>query len=104
MAVLTIESLHIADSGKPPDLKRDLNGPYTAYFENECGEQLIFTYDYKKQQGLLWHGDYSWEEPQLVFAGSVPTLVMHQLECDWLRLVWDAAVNRRGKCNELRPI
>jgi len=81
-------------SGKPPDLIA--KGCYTAYFENQYGEQLVFQYDYKAKEGTLWHGDYSWEEPVQVMGGGT-TMILGEEEREWLHLVWCVATTGESR-------
>jgi hypothetical protein len=97
--VLTVPNHHIEMSGKPPG--RVATGCYTAYFENDYGEQLLFQYDYKEKKGTLWHGDYSWEEPLPVMGGGT-TLTMSEEEREWLGLVWRVATRHETKEFQLR--
>jgi len=92
--VLTVANRHIKGCGKPPDLKAD--GAYTAYFENDYGEQLVFQYDSEQKKGTLWHGDYSWEDPVEVMAGGT-TLIISRDERFWLALVWDVATKYESR-------
>jgi len=91
--VLTVTNRHIKGSGEPPDLKAD--EVYTAYFENDYREQLVFQYDSKEKKGTLWHGDYGWEDPVDVMAGAT-TLILSQEEQTWLALVWRVATRRES--------
>ena len=97
--VLTIPNHHYECCGKPPDLKAQ--GVYTAYFENDYGEQVVFQYDYKTKKGTLWHGDYGWEAPAQVMAGGT-TMIMSEEEREWLRLVWRVATRSETKEFKLR--
>lgn len=97
--VLTIPNHHYDCCGKPPDLSAKAG--YTAYFENDYGEQIVFQYDYKTKKGTLWHGDYGWEEPVQVMAGGT-TMIMGEEEREWLRLVWRVATRSETKEFQLR--
>lgn len=97
--VLTIPNCHTMSCGKPPDLKTE--DRYTAYFENNYGEQLVFQYNFEAKKGTLWHGDYSWEEPVAVMGGGT-TMIMDEEEREWLRLVWRVATRRETKEFQLR--
>jgi len=98
--VLTVPNYHYECCGKPPDLNAQHDG-YTAYFENDYGEQIVFQYDYKTKKGTLWHGDYSWDHPVEVMGGGT-TMVMGNEEREWLRLVWRVATRRESKEFQLR--
>jgi len=87
--VLTIPNRHYECCGKPPEL--EASGCYTAYFENQYGEQIVFQYDYGMKQGKMWHGDWSWEHPLDVFAGIAPEIILSEEEREWLRLCWKTA-------------
>ena len=93
--VLTVPNHHYECCGKPPDLNA-MDG-YTAYFENDYGEQIVFQYDYKSKKGTLWHGDYGWDEPVPIMGGGT-TMIMSEEEREWLRLVWRVAT--RGETKE----
>ena len=92
--VLIVPNHHIEMSGKLPELIA--KGCYTAYFENQYGEQLVFQYDY---EGTLWHGDYSWEEPVQVMSGGT-TMILGEEEREWLHLVWRTAT--KGESREFQ--
>jgi hypothetical protein len=98
--VLTVPNGHYECCGKPPEL-RARDGCYTAYFENDCGEQIVFQYDYKSKKGTLWHGDYGWDEPVTVMGGGT-TMIMSEEEREWLRLVWRVATRAETKEFQLR--
>lgn len=97
--VLTVPNSHYECCGKPPDL--NAKDAYTAYFENDYGEQIVFQYDYKSKKGTLWHGDYGWEEPVQVMAGET-TMIMGEEEREWLWLVWRVATRSETKEFQLR--
>ena len=90
--VLTVLNVHIPGCGKPPGLE-PAGRCYTAYFENEELEQLVFRYDYDLKRGTLWHGDYNWERPVKVENGHCP-LILSREEEQWLQLVWQVAIKR----------
>ena len=97
--VLTVPNRHYECCGKPPDL--NAKDGYTAYFENDYGEQVVFQYDYKSKEGTLWHGDFSWEKPVPVMGGGT-TMIMSEEEREWLRLVWRVATRGETKEFQLR--
>lgn len=87
--VLTIPNKHIVSCGVPPNLVA--SDHYTAYFENDYGEQLVFTYDRAEHKGTLWHGDWGWKQSLEVHAGLVPDMILSDEEKRWLSLVWEVA-------------
>ena len=99
--VLTVPNRHYECCGKPPDL--NTKDGYTAYFENDYGEQIVFQYNYKSKQGKLWHGDFSWEEPLSVMGGGT-TMILSEEEREWLRLVWRVATRNESKEFQLRSL
>ena len=88
--VLTVQNCHIKECGEPPGLVAGISG-YTAYFENDDGEQLVFQYDREKHQGTLWHGDITWGKPVEIFAGQPVKIILSAEEREWLVLVWRVA-------------
>lgn len=95
--VLSVPNHHYECCGKPPELVA--TGCYTAYFENDYGEQMVFQYNYKEKKGVLWHGDCGWEESFPVMAGGT-TIIISDEEREWLRLVWGVAT--RGESEEFQ--
>ena len=98
--ILTIPNYHVVSCGKPPELMAG-GSRYTAYFENDYGEQLVFRYDHKTRKGTLWHGDYTCEEPVAVMGGGT-TMIMGEEEREWLRLVWRVATRHETREFQLR--
>ena len=98
--VLTIPNHHLMCCGKPPELVAD-GSVYTAYFENQRGEQLVFQFDYKVKKGTLWHGDYGWEHLVTIMGGGT-TMLINEEEREWLQLVWRIATRRETKEFQLR--
>lgn len=96
--VLTVPNFHTMSCGKPPELVA--GDKYTAYFENDHGEQIVFKYDYEAKKGTLWHGDYSWEELVAVMGGGT-TMIMGEEEREWLRLVWRVATRHETRESQL---
>lgn len=97
--VLTVPNRHYECCGKPPELNAE--DRYTAYFENDFGEQIVFQYDYRSKKGTLWHGDFGWNEPVPVMGGST-TMIMNEGEREWLRLVWRIVTRNETKEFQLR--
>ncbi len=87
--VLTVPNKHVKSCGEPPELAGGRN--YTAYFENEYGEQLVFQYDRLSHKGTLLHGDMGWDDPREVHKGTILGVILSEEERKWLRLVWDTA-------------
>ena len=89
--LFSVRNKHIANSGQPPSIDGNTAGRYHGYFENEYGEQAIFTYDHRAQIGTLWMGDIGWGNPKIVVGGEVPDLILGENEQLWLRACWTAA-------------
>ncbi len=97
--VLTVPNFHYKCCGQPPDL--NAGGCYTAYFENNCGEQIVFQYDHRSKKGTMWHGDYGWDKPVSVMGGG-STMIMGKEEREWLQLVWRVATRIETREFQLR--
>ena len=97
--VLTVPNFHSKCCGKPPEL--NAGGCYTAYFENSCGEQIVFQYDFRSKKGTLWHGDFGWDMPVPVMGGGT-TMIMSKEEREWLHLVWQVAIRTETREFQLR--
>ncbi len=73
--ILTIRNCHIPECGTPPTLGVK-NGTYTAYFENQHGEQAVMQYDPTTKTARLLMGDVGWEEELKVVAFRGEPLVL----------------------------
>ena len=95
-ALFFVTNKHSPSSGEPPQIDANTPNRYHSYFENAQGEQLIFVFDYAKNEALLYHGDAGWEHPQPVHDGITPNVVLDEAERLWLRACWMAATEGRG--------
>ena len=100
-AILTIYNNHYESCGEPPKLDNAIGGMYIGYFQNEYGEQWLFTYDHATDTGILRGGDVNWDKRYIVMNGNVPELVLDSGEQQWLTSCWNAATafrttRRRG--------
>ena len=85
--ILSITNHHFA---APPDFQigeRD----YVGYFENELGEQWVFTYCRDDGKGWLWGGDVGWEKKEVI--GGLPPWIMGGAEMTWLTVCWRTATD-----------
>lgn len=82
---------HIGACGNPPRVSNADSGNYFGYFENEHGEQWVFTYDRKSETGELCGGDVGWENAHQVRNGKVVELILNAEERKWLQACWEAA-------------
>ncbi len=58
--ILTVNNAHPAASGRPPVLRTGES--YISYFENDRGEQWIFSMDWQSEVFFLAGGNIGWEE------------------------------------------
>ncbi len=89
--LLRIRNHHAPACGDPPIVDGDEKSIYIGYFENEYGEQWIFTYDRKMKKGELRGGDVGWNKVQRVEDGAVHGLILNAPEQAWLDACWKAA-------------
>jgi hypothetical protein len=98
--VLTVNNKHIEQCGLPPKLETSPE-TYTAYFENEHGEQLVFQHKWSDPEATLWHGDAGWQEPHKIRIDSQefpqPDLILSPEEYIWLCLACVMAARRHPK-------
>lgn len=66
MPLFSVENRHVKDCGVPGEF--DGNKEYTSYFEGECRDQFIFTFDRSTQECTLRSGGYGWNK---VYTGKV---------------------------------
>jgi hypothetical protein len=64
--LLSIRNHHASASGDPPIVKSDDPNVYIGYFENEHGEQWIFTCDRTTRRVELRGGDAGWTKTYAV--------------------------------------
>lgn len=90
--VLVVRNTQHKTCGIAPNLTNQPQS-FTAYTENEHGEQVVFQYSYSTHTGQLFYGDHSWESPVPVEDGSCK-LVLSAQEREWLYCVWRLATSR----------
>jgi len=81
--LLKIPNHHAATCGDPPIVSGDESHLYIGYFENEHGEQWIFTRDRKTGIATLRGGEIGWNTAIDVTADESPGLVMNSSELTW---------------------
>ena len=90
--VFAVYNNPVPGCGEPPRLETsDDEGLYRGYFENEHGEQWIFTYRRDEATGTLRGGDVGWDEAHVVNGGRVHGLALDGEESAWLATCWRAA-------------
>ena len=81
--LLKIPNHHAASCGDPPIVNGNEGRCYIGYFENEHGEQWIFTRDRKAGTATLRGGDIGWNTA--IDVTSRPTkLILNVAEQNWL--------------------
>src|SRR5437763_1217392 len=89
--LLRIRNHHVAGCGDPPIINGDDPAVYIGYFENEYGEQWVFTYHRKTRNAELRGGDAGWNTLYKVVDGCAAGLILTEEERTWLRACWRAA-------------
>jgi len=92
----SMRNVHVASSGTPPLFSNEDPDRYHGYFENQHGEQWVFTYDRSTRTALLRGGDAGWHQAYEVVDGKSPELVLSLEELQWLHACWAAAVRKAG--------
>ncbi len=82
--LLTIRNHHSAACGDPPIVNEDGRNTYIGYFENQHGEQWIFSCDRRTGEAELRGGDTGWNKPWPVVGGNVDGLNLNREEKLWL--------------------
>jgi hypothetical protein len=88
--LLTIRNHHSASCGDPPIVASDNSSTYIGYFENQFGEQWVFTIDRASGDAVLRGGDTGWNTAHEVVNGEVADLILSVEEKAWLRACWTA--------------
>ncbi len=79
-ALLIVKNAHSAASGHPPVLRTGEG--YISYFENDRGEQWVFSMDWKSEVFFLAGGNIGWEERIIGEEG------LKDLECGVPEQMW----------------
>jgi len=82
--LLKIRNHHAATCGDPPIINGDESHLYIGYFENEHGEQWIFTRDRKTGIATLRGGDIGWNTAIDVTSGPNTELILSASEQNWI--------------------
>ncbi len=88
--VMAARSNHVGDSVPPVDTAALPRSVYKGYFENEHGEQAIFTYKRGDDHAMVYLGDNDWL-PVRVVDGVAEGLILDPAEVAWLVACWNAA-------------
>ncbi len=91
--ILTIYNNHVPSCGEPPSIDNADRNKYYGYFQNEHGEQWLFTYDHETETGTLRGGDADWNRIYRVTNGQAPELILNATERQWLLACWAAATD-----------
>jgi hypothetical protein len=70
-----------ADADPGPD-------KYVGYFDNEHGEQAMYSYDWRTGEATVSLGDAEWETALPVVNGEVAGVAITEAERAWLRACW----------------
>jgi hypothetical protein len=82
--LLTIRNHHSPACGDPPIVCEENRDTYIGYFENQHGEQWIFTRNRMTGEAVLRGGDTGWNKPWSVVEGKVNGLILNREEQLWL--------------------
>ena len=86
--LLRIANHHSPSCGDPPIIDSEKGNCYVGYFENEHGEQWIFTLNRKTRKAILRGGDVGWNTDMEVIDGQVDDLILGICERAWLQACW----------------
>ena len=89
--LLTIRNHHSPSCGDPPIVKKEDPDTYIGYFENEHGEQWVFTCERTTGEAVLRGGDIGWNESWPVVNGEVDAQNLSRHEKLWLAACHAAA-------------
>jgi hypothetical protein len=81
--LLKISNHHSGSCGDPPIIADDKD-TYIGYFENEHGEQWVFTFNRKTKKAELRGGDIGWNEVCEI-GGDVAGPTLNKAEELWLQ-------------------
>ena len=78
---LTVKNAHTKDSGQPTTFES--GDGYLSYFENEYGEQWVFSMDWESGVFFLCGGDIGWKDRKIGEQG-LTDLVLDSSERMWV--------------------
>lgn len=90
--LLTLRNHHSPACGDPPIVNEEGRNTYIGYFENQHGEQWIFTYNRVTGEAELRGGDTGWSKPWPIVDGNVEGLNLNRQEQLWLEVCFAAAM------------
>ena len=82
--LLSIRNHHTAPCGDPPIVNEADRDTYIGYFENQFGEQWIFTCNRTTGEAVLRGGDSGWNKAWPVVNGQPEGLTLDRDEKRWL--------------------
>ncbi len=82
--LLRVLNHHAVACGDPPIVDGSDQNLYIGYFENDYGEQWIFTRDRTTGTATLRGGDIGWNSSIDVTNGPAADLVLNHSELQWL--------------------
>ena len=88
--MLTVYNKHHLRSGEPPHYDSREKGKYFGYFQNEDGEQWLFSYDRTTKTAILKGGDVDWPSEAVLTSSNAP-YAMGSEEKQWLAACWKAS-------------
>ena len=90
--VLTVENLHSACCGPPPNLHAD-GTLRCGYFQDTYGEQWVMAIALSAQRATVWNGDVGWPHLIEIRDGQIlDTDVVIPPDAEaWMRLAWQSA-------------
>ncbi len=86
--ILKIYNHHVAACGDPPIVDSRSSDCYIGYFENNDGEQWIFSRDRETGRATLRGGDADWNTEFEVLEGRMHDLILAEAELLWLHACW----------------
>jgi hypothetical protein len=92
--LLTIRNHHSPACGDPPIVNEEGRSTYIGYFENQHGEQWIFTCNRLTGEAVLRGGDIGRNEQVPIVEGKANGLNLSRDEMLWLEVCVAAAMPR----------
>jgi hypothetical protein len=92
--LLTVFNTHAVSCGEPPHESNERPGSYLGYFENEHGDQWLFTGDPKTATATLQCGDAGWKTTYRLHSAEDLPDHLTDSERAWARACWEAALGQ----------
>src|SRR6266542_6589023 len=100
--LFSVHNHHSADCGTPPRIDDHSPSRYLGYFENQHGEQAVFSYDRDSNQAIVYTGDAGGDAPMRWSMAPFPMWCSLRLSGCWSARVCKPPLRTQRRCKRDR--